>query len=96
MKLSSLIPCLTLVLAVGCTEVRHQASSSSSTHLTESQAIALAQPKLPLPAGESYRTAFKAGVWEVWTDRANSQHRSWTVVTIRDSDGEVLGVAHRF
>jgi hypothetical protein len=68
---------------------------SSSRHLTEAQAITLAKPVLPLPAGESYRVGFKDGVWEVWTDRDGSQFRAWTVVRIRDADGKILGTEIR-
>jgi len=68
---------------------------SSSRHLTEAQAITLAKPVLPLPAGESYRVGFKDGVWEVWTDRDGSQFRSWTIVRIRDADGKILGTVNR-
>jgi len=101
MKMQNIIP---IVLLVGCCAVSAQTTNaptktnnpSSSRHLTEAQAIALAKPKLHLPAGESYRTAFRDGMWEVWTDRNNSQFRSWRVVTIRDSDGKVQGVANRF
>lgn len=121
---SSLIPCLAIALAVGCAEVSHETASSSSQHLTNTQAIAqaipekpraaeisspsagghltrgqavaIAQPHLRVPEGDSYRAVLKDGVWEVWTDRTNSQYRGWTVVTIRDMDGQVLGVANRF
>jgi membrane protein implicated in regulation of membrane protease activity len=68
---------------------------SSSRHLTEAQAITLAKPVLPLPAGESYRVGFKDGVWEVWTDRDGSQFRGWTIVRIRDADGKILGTEIR-
>ena len=92
--LSPAITYLAVVVTIGCTAARHE--TSSSRHLTEAQAIELAKPVLPLPAGESYRARFKDGTWEVWTDRAGSQFRIWTVVTIRDSNGKVQGVAHRF
>jgi hypothetical protein len=94
MKSRLLLICLVVAASVGCSTV-HQETSVSGPHLTEAQAIAIAKPKLPLPAGDSYRAAFKDGFWEVWTDRANSRYRSWTVVKIRDSDGQLLEAALR-
>jgi hypothetical protein len=69
---------------------------SPNQRLTEAQAIKIATAALSLASGESYMADFKDGVWEVRTDCEGCQFRSWRVVTIRDSDGEVMEVSHRF
>jgi len=67
--------------------------SASKSRMTKAQVLTVAKPILPLPAHESYHTQFKDGTWSVWAkpDTGFQQH-SWTTVTIRDSDGQVLQV----
>lgn len=85
MKLLSFIACLAVVAITGCTTTRHE--TSSSRHLTEAQALALAKPMLPLPAGESYHVKFRDGTWEVFTEPDGVQVRGGRVVLVQDSDG---------
>jgi hypothetical protein len=66
-------------------ELQHPASPGP--HLSEAQALAIAKPMLPLPAGESYRVHFSNGTWEVWTD-SSTPREGWTVVVIQDIDGQ--------
>ena len=69
--------------------------SSSSRHLTEAQALALAEPMLPLPAGESYHVNFKSGTWEVFTTPDGVPVRAAKVVLVQDIDGKTQ-VVYRF
>jgi hypothetical protein len=92
MKLQTLITCLAVAITVGCADTRREASSSH--HLTEAQVLAIAKPALPLSAGESYYLHYDDGVWKVWNSTDGSIRGGWkasTVLTIRDSDGKVLG-----
>jgi hypothetical protein len=86
----SQLPAFAVAALARQSSLESNAPKSSQRHLTQAQAIALAKPVLPLPAGDSYRLAFKDGIWVIWTGRDDIPARAWTVVTIRDSDGKVL------
>jgi hypothetical protein len=79
MKLLKFISCLIVAFVVGC--------ASPGRHLTEAQALAIAKPMLPLPAGESYHVHFNNGTWEIWT-QGNKPREGWTIVVIQDRDGQ--------
>ena len=68
---------------------------SSRPHLTEAQALAIAKPMLRLAAGESYHVRFSNGSWVVWT-QAPEPFQAVSTVTIRDSDGQLLGSETRY
>lgn len=85
MKVLTFISCLVVAFTVGCAQMQHAASSSR--HLAEAQALAIARPMLPLPAGESYCVRFSNGTWEVWAE-SSQPREGWTVVVIRDIDGQ--------
>jgi len=73
---------------IGCNK------ASPSTHLTQAQVLTIAKPLLPLHAGESYYEHFTNGTWTVWASNDGTIKAGWgasTVLTIRDSDGKVLG-----
>jgi hypothetical protein len=93
MKLFALIAYLAVVATTGCTTTHHE--TSSSRHLTEAQALALAEPMLPLPAGESYHVSFRNGTWEVFTAPDGVPVRAARVVLVQDIDGKTQ-VVNRF
>ena len=82
-----------LTLFIGCSK------GSPSIHLTKAQVLTIAKPLLPLRAGESYYESFTNGTWTVWAaDDGTIKGGEDTIVgggstvlTIRDSDGKVLG-----
>jgi hypothetical protein len=78
--------CSAVLVTTGCT---NGPQLTSGRHLTEDQVLALAKPRLPLPAGEAYQVNFRDGTWEVFTEPKNVPVRSWRVMLIRDSDGKV-------
>jgi len=81
-----------VMLLAGCAS---QNRGTVRRRMTEEEVLRVAKPILPLPAHESYHTLFKNGVWSVWAEpAAGFQQRSWSTVTIRDRDGQVLQVAH--
>jgi major membrane immunogen (membrane-anchored lipoprotein) len=77
-----------VTLFIGCSK------ASPSTHLTKAQVLTIAKPLLPLRAGESFHESFTNGTWTVWASDDGTIKGGWggsTVLTIRDSDGKVLG-----
>ena len=88
---------LVFVALIGCVKPQqHEAAvySASKSRMTEAQVIEAAKAYVPLPQHESYHTQFKDGIWTVWAEpNAGFQQRSWSTVTIRDSDGRVIRVA---
>jgi hypothetical protein len=64
---------------------------NSQARMTEEAVLRVAKPVLPLPPHESYHTQFKNGLWTVWAEpEAGFPQRSWSTVTIRDRDWQVL------
>jgi len=92
----SQLPAFAVAALARQSSVESNASKSSQRHLTLAQAVTIAKPVLPLPEGDSYRVAFKDGIWIIWTDRDDIPFRAWTVVTIRDSDGKLLETGNYF
>ena len=81
-----------VVLLAGCASPNRD---TARPRMSEEEVLRVAKPILPLPAHESYHTLFKDGAWSVWAEPdAGFQQRSWSTVTIRDRDGQVLRVAH--
>ena len=84
---------ITVTVFIGCSK------TSPSTHLTKAQVLTIAKPLLPLRAGEAYCESFTNGTWTVWAaDDGTIKGGEDTIVgggstvlTIRDSDGKVLG-----
>lgn len=90
MRLSTFISTLAVMGTIGCASVHPQAQTSPDRHLTEVQALRLAQVGFPPQAGDSYHLNFKDGIWEVVCDSSNAQGHKTRVVKIRDADGKVV------
>ena len=82
-----------ILILVAATSFFGCSKASSSRHLTQTQVLDIAKPRLQLRPGESYHMSFTNGTWKIWNSddgTIKGGRGGSTVLEIRDSDGQIL------